>query len=111
MMPEIHDRRQSSQEEPPMTVTREAMDRLIAEHFAYEASDDVEGVLSTLADDAEHDVVGNPAGPSVGGDVIRAFYENLFAELKQEGYSPLRRYYGDDFLVDEVIWKGRMQGT
>jgi ketosteroid isomerase-like protein len=94
-----------------MTVTREEMDRLIAEHFAYEATDDVDGVLSTLTDDAEHDVVGNPAGPSVGRDVIRGFYEHLFAELKQEGYSPSRRYYGDDFVVDEVIWKGRMQGT
>ena len=31
-----------------MAMTREDMDRKIDEHFAYEATDDVEGVLATL---------------------------------------------------------------
>jgi len=31
---------------------------LIDEHFAYEAADDVDGVMSTLTDDIEHDVLG-----------------------------------------------------
>ena len=47
-----------------MALTKEQMDRMIDEHFGYEAKDDVEGVLSTLAPDVEHDIVGSPAGPT-----------------------------------------------
>lgn len=50
-----------------MTMTRDEMDRRMDEHFGFEARDDVEGVLSTLAVDAEHDVVaGLPALPTAG---------------------------------------------
>jgi len=31
-----------------MSMTNDEMDRLIDEHFAYEAADDVDGVMSTL---------------------------------------------------------------
>jgi uncharacterized protein len=86
------------------------MDRLIADHFGYEAADDVEGVMSTVTDDIEHDVVGFPAGPQRGKEAVRAFYEQLFALLKQEGYEPLRRYYGPDSLVDEVLYTGVIDG-
>jgi hypothetical protein len=34
------------------------MDQLVNDHFKYEATDDVEGVLATMAEDAEHQVVG-----------------------------------------------------
>ena len=46
-----------------MTLTPRDMDRAIDEHFGFEARDDIDGVLSTLADDVEHDVVGWPTGP------------------------------------------------
>jgi len=49
-----------------MAMTRSEMDRRIDEHFGYEANDDVEGVLATLAPDAEHDIVGWPSGPTRG---------------------------------------------
>ena len=49
-----------------MTLTREEMDRKMDEHFGFEARDDVEGVLATLAPNAIHDIVGWPAGPTVG---------------------------------------------
>ncbi len=48
-----------------MALTREQMDRMIDEHFGYESRDDVEGVLSTLAPDVVHDIVGSPAGPTI----------------------------------------------
>ena len=47
-------------------LTREMMDAKLDEHFGYEARDDVEGVLATLTDDVEHDIVGWPLGPSHG---------------------------------------------
>ena len=46
-----------------MTLTAQQMDRAIDEHFGYEAADDIDGVISTLAPDVVHDIVGWPAGP------------------------------------------------
>lgn len=92
-------------------ITRSAMDRAIDEHFGYEASDDVEGVLATLSDDVDHDIVGSPSGPLRGKDQARAFYERLFADLKQERVTSTRRYYGDDFVVDESVWRGTAVGN
>jgi len=49
-----------------MALTRQDMDGKIDEHFAFEARDDVEGVLATLSADVEHDIVGSPTGPTHG---------------------------------------------
>ncbi len=89
-----------------MALTPADMDRRIDEHFSYEAHDDVTGVLSTLAPDAEHDIVGWPNGPSHGRENARPFYENMFADLKDGAVTCVKRLYGDQFLVDESIWRG-----
>lgn len=86
------------------------MDRLLEQHFAFEAADDIEGVLSTFTDDVEHDVVGFPPGPQRGKDAVQAFYEQLFLLIEQVGYQPLHRYYGPDTLVDEVLYTGIVDG-
>ena len=93
-----------------MTLTREAMDRKIDEHFGFEARDDIDGVLATLTADVEHDVVGWPGGPAKGRDGARPFYEALFADLSDGRVECLRRLYGDGFLVDESLWRGRASG-
>jgi hypothetical protein len=93
-----------------MALTRADMDRKIDEHFAYEARDDVEGVLATLAPDAEHDIVGSPTGPTQGRESARGFYEALFADLADGQVTPRKRLYGDGFLVDESLWRGRAPG-
>lgn len=93
-----------------MKMTPTEMDRRIDEHFGFEAADDVEGVLATLAPDVEHDIVGWPAGPSRGRDATRPFYEALFADLADGRVECLRRLYGPDFLVDESLWQGRAPG-
>jgi hypothetical protein len=90
--------------------TREQMDRTIAEHFGFEASDDVDGVLATLAENVEHDIVGWPKGPSRGRAAARAFYEATFSDLADSTVRPVRRLYGDNFMVDESIWSGRAPG-
>jgi hypothetical protein len=97
-------------EEATMALTRDQMDRKLDEHFGFEAADDVEGVLATLTDDAEHDIVGWPAGPTAGRDGARPFYENLFADLADGQVRSLRRLYGDDFMVDDSVWKGIAAG-
>jgi len=93
-----------------MALTRSEMDRKIDEHFAFEAHDDVEGVLATLAPDAEHDVVGWPSGPVRGRAGARPFYETLFADLSDGKVECVRRLYGDNFMVDESNWRGRAPG-
>jgi uncharacterized protein len=93
-----------------MALSRTDMDRKIDEHFGFEASDNVEGVLATLAPDVEHDIVGSPTGPTHGRDGARGFYEHLFADLADGQVETLRRLYGEDFLVDESLWRGRAAG-
>lgn len=93
-----------------MTLSPTMMDRKMDEHFAYEAADDVEGVLRTLAPAAEHDIVGWPPGPARNHADIRHFYETLFADLADGKVRSLRRLYGDRFLVDESLWSGRAPG-
>lgn len=94
-----------------MALTHATMDRKIDEHFGFEARDDVEGVLSTLTTDVEHDIVGSSSGPTHGREQARAFYEGLFSDLSEGKVETVRRLYGDDFLIDESIWRGRAPGT
>ncbi len=94
-----------------MALSPSEMDRRIDQHFGFEAADNVEGVLATLASDAEHDIVGWPTGPTQGRESARSFYERLFADLSEGSVKPVRRLYGPNFLVDESLWRGKAPGT
>lgn len=93
-----------------MGLSREQMDAKIDEHFGFEMADDVEGVLATLAEDVEHDIVGWPTGPVHGREATRNFYETLFADLSEGSVKPLKRLYGENFMVDDSMWSGRAPG-
>ena len=93
-----------------MSLTPAQMDRKIDEHFGFEAADNVEGVLATLAADAVHDIVGWPSGPTRGRENARPFYKTMFADLADGKVTPLKRLYGDNFLVDESFWEGTAPG-
>jgi len=93
-----------------MAMNRSEMDRRMEQHFAFEARDDVAGVLATLAPDAEHDIVGWPTGPTRGPAAARGFYEALFADLADGRIECVKRLYGANFLVDESKWCGRAVG-
>ena len=93
-----------------MAITRAQMDSKLDEHFGYEAADDVEGVLATMDHDVEHDVVGWPGGPAHGVEGARPFYEALFSDLADGKVSSLRRLYGENFMVDDSVWRGRAPG-
>jgi uncharacterized protein len=80
------------------------------EHFAFEGRDDVAGVLATLTDDAEHDIVGWPLGPTRGREAARHFYETMFVDLTDSKVQTLKRLYGDNFMVDESLWSGKAPG-
>jgi predicted ester cyclase len=93
-----------------MKLSKEEMDRKMDEHFGFEARDDVAGVLSTLAPDVIHDIVGSPTGPTYEPENARPFYEKLFADLEDGKVTTIKRLYGENFLVDESIWEGVARG-
>src|SRR5213083_2486165 len=93
-----------------MALDRREMDRRIDEHFGFEARDDVDGVLATLAPDVEHDIVGWPAGATHGREAARPFYEALFGDFAESKVESVRRLYGNDFMVDESLWRGKASG-
>src|SRR5690349_11967740 len=91
-------------------LTHDAMDRLIQQHFEQEANGDVEGTLRTFTDDVVHDVVGDPAGELHGPAAAGERYGHLFANVKGERADALHRLYGEDFVVDDIIWTARVVG-
>lgn len=91
-------------------MTPNEMDEVFARHCEAEAANDVEAILDTLTDDAEHDVVGDPSGVLHGRDAIAKRYTELFASLAEDRMESVRRYHGEGFFVDESRYVGRVIG-
>ena len=91
-----------------MRMSRDEMDRAVNEHFGFEAADDLDGVMASLAPEVEHEIVPSPVGVLHDKAKVRDYYAMLFETVKGERVTPLKRYYGDDFVVDETLWHGEM---
>ncbi len=91
------------------SISRADMDRLVDSHFRAEMEVQVPQILAGFADEIEHDIVG---GPSVlhGKVAASEMCDDLLRGLSIEEFVPVRRFYGDDFLVDESIVEGRAVG-
>lgn len=92
-------------------VSPRTMDEVLARHFEAEANHDMDGILATLTEDCEHDVVGWPTGVSRGHGELKGFYERLFADFQEHTVTPLRRYHAENLLVDESLYVGTATGT
>jgi predicted ester cyclase len=92
-----------------MSMSREELDRAVNEHFGFEAADDLEGVMSSLAREVEHEIVPSPVGVQHDKAGVLAYYTRLFEAVRGESVTPLKRYYGDDFVVDETLWHGEIR--
>jgi steroid delta-isomerase-like uncharacterized protein len=92
------------------SMSREAIDRMLEEHFRQEAAGDVAGTLATYADDIVHDVVGDPMGALHDRHAIGERYAHLFSNLKAEDVAVKHRLYGDHFVVDDKILTARVDG-
>jgi ketosteroid isomerase-like protein len=92
------------------SMSREAIDRMLEEHFRQEARGDVAGTLATYTEDVVHDVVGDPLGTLHDRESIGERYAHLFSNVKGEGSAIKHRLYGDNFVVDDKIWTARVDG-
>src|ERR671924_1667105 len=92
-------------------MTRAEMDALVDGHYRAEEAGDLDAIVEAFTPDAEHDVVGRPGDPLHGGEQIEGFYRALLAELRIDRFEPVRRWYGDDHVVDESILHATVQGT
>ena len=84
-------------------LTRAEMDALVEAHYRAEERGDLAAIVEGFAPGAEHDVVGRPGDQLHGADEIAGFYRGLLAELRIDRFEPVRRWYGDDHVVDESI--------
>ena len=84
-------------------MSREQMDALVDGHYRAEEAGDLGAIVDGFAPGAEHDVVGRPGDALHGGEEIEGFYAALLAELRIERFEPVRRWHGDDHVVDESI--------
>ena len=92
------------------SMSREAMDRMLEEHFRSEAEGDVAATLATYTADVEHNVVGDPMGTLRDQQAIGQRYAYLFSNLKAEAFAVKHRLYGDNFVVDDKILTARVDG-
>ncbi|MDN5849308.1 MAG: hypothetical protein L0H63_06655 [Nitrococcus sp.] len=89
-----------------MSMTPEQMDDLVAQHFGFEATDDVDGVMGTLSAGAQHQIIPPPVGERTDSSEMRSYYEILSNAIKRASVTPLRRLYGQGSLIDETLWHG-----
>jgi hypothetical protein len=91
-------------------MTHDEIDRILERHFAALQKRDLDGILATYADDAEHDAVGRDPNPIHGKAALGAFYRESLADLANTKVIPVRRLYGDEFAIDESILDGYAHG-
>jgi ketosteroid isomerase-like protein len=91
-------------------MTRDEIDRILERHFGALQKRDIDGILATYADDAEHDAVGRDPNPIRGRAALASFYRESLADLANTKVIPVRRLYGDEFAIDESILDGYAQG-
>jgi ketosteroid isomerase-like protein len=83
--------------------TRARMDALVDGLYHAEEAGDLDAIVAGFAPDAEHDVAGRPGDALHGSDQIAGFYRALLAELRIDRFEPVRRWYGDEHVVDESV--------
>ena len=85
------------------------LDEIINQHFMFEATDNVDGVVGSLDDEFVHEVFPMTMGTITDKGKVRVMYSWLFKSIHGKGVTPLKRYYGEDFLIDETLWTGDVE--
>jgi hypothetical protein len=80
-------------------MTPEEADALFDRHCAAEAARDLPGIMATLAD-----------GVLTDPSAIEKRYQTMFDTFANDTLTPLLRYHGPDFFVDESLFEGNIVG-
>jgi hypothetical protein len=92
-----------------MGMSRAQMDKAVDDHFRFEATDDLDGVMTSFADGpVRHEIIPSPMGAVTDRVMMREYYKMLYAAAKGDSVTPIRRLYGDNFLIDETMWHGQI---
>jgi hypothetical protein len=91
-------------------VSHADLDRLVDGQLRAEHDGDIEAILEPMTDAIVHDVVGATDNPVQGLEAVRRRYHDQLAATVHEQDLPLRRLYGNDFVLDEHVWSGRLTG-
>jgi len=83
---------------------------VLARHFAAQQKRDIDGILATYTEDVEHDAVGRDPNPLHGKAAVGTFYKESLPDLESTKILPIRRLYGEDFVVDEALLDGYARG-
>jgi uncharacterized protein (TIGR02246 family) len=79
---------------------REELERVVDEHFRAEEAEDIEALVATFTEDAEHD--GDGSQRLVGRRAIGEFYRALFPVIGGHRFTTVRRLFGPGLVVDEA---------
>ncbi|RYE07866.1 MAG: nuclear transport factor 2 family protein [Hyphomicrobiales bacterium] len=92
-----------------MAMSRAEMDAIVDDHFRFEATDDLDGVMSSFADGpVQHEIIPSPVGVQTDRAAMRAYYAMLYRSARGDNATTIRRLYGDDFMIDETLWEGEI---
>ena len=86
------------------------LDQLVDTHLHALRDGDVETAMSGVTEDVQYDLIGRTPNSLHGRDAVRAYLMDELANTMHERNVPLRRLYGHDFVVDELVWEGRVTG-
>jgi predicted ester cyclase len=90
-----------------MGLSHAEMDKVVDDHFRFEATDDIEGVMASFGEgELTHEIIPSPVGVLHERQQMAEYYRMLFSCAKGEKVTLIRRLYGDNFLVDETLWEG-----
>ena len=90
-----------------MGLSHAEMDKVVDDHFRYEATDDIDGVMATFAaGEVTHEIIPSPVGILHERQQMADYYRMLYSCAKGDRATTIRRLYGDDFVVDETLWEG-----
>ncbi len=90
-----------------MGLSHAEMDKVVDDHFGFEATDDIDGVMASFGEgQLTHEIIPSPVGILHKRQDMADYYRMLFSCAKGDKVTMIRRLYGDDFLVDETLWEG-----
>ena len=91
-------------------MTRDEMNALVDAHYRAEVAGDIDAIVDGFGCNAEHDAAGRPGPALHGRHGVAAYYRDLLAELRIDRFEPVRRWHGEQHMVDESVLHARALG-